>query len=141
MRSREKVVELLKQYPDGLESKEIIEKLGITISALYTAVYMTNKKDSCFRITNFNLRYKLKSKNKNHIVNTNSLQKTSNNLLKPDLFKPDLLKPELLKKLKLMQSSDVNDVLDMLKKSYFYKKSAEALVEANEFANIIRTNL
>jgi len=128
---------LLKQYPDGLESKEITEKLNITLSALYSAVHRTNKKDSCFKITNFNFRYKLKAKNKNHVVNTDqTLQKTNNILLKSDLTKS-----ELSKKLKLLQSSDVNDVLDMLKKSYFYKKSAEALIEANEFVDMIRSNI
>jgi hypothetical protein len=47
---------------------------------------------------------------------------------------------EFVKKLKTMDEPDRSDALDMLKKSHFYRKSAEALIEANEAVQILRTS-
>lgn len=133
----EKVIQFLTDKPQGAPTEEILAALNIPKQALYTAAHGINKKNNGVRVMSVNSRYKL------------IIKKTSKNL--PAIAEQQQLTPakaaglsvtnDLIRKMKMMSPTDREDTLDMLKKSHFYKKSAEALIEANEAINILRTSL
>jgi biotin operon repressor len=121
---RDKLISLLESCPKGITSSEVKENLKITPSALYSLVY--NLKKQGVKIKNKNRKYYLASQKNLPIVQ----QSTTHD----DTFSNQ-------KHLNLMvhlSESDKHDYLDMLKKSIFYKLSANAIIQANNIINDIR---
>lgn len=133
---KDQIVQLLTDTPDGLSTEDITKALNISKQALYGGVHDTNKKNNGHKIVNVNQKYKLT------IKKTSNLPAVSDsNNSKQHLPAGMSITNDFVKKLKLMEEPDRTDALDMLKKSHFYKRSAEALMEANEAILMIRTTL
>lgn len=127
-----KIIE--ESMPDGIDADTIIKRLETTKSSLYSHVNLINQKDDLNKIKNIDGKYVFVDnyekrpfnyrKNKNSNTNTNtSLSIYSNN-------NPQFIPKSLLNYISELSESDRHDFNDMIKKSYFYGKSAIALLEA-----------
>jgi len=137
--TKDRIVQLLTDVPDGFPSEEIMKTLDISKQALYSGVHDVNKKNNGCKIINTNHKYKLIFKKSS---NSNLPATVDQNSHNPKQHLPIGMSVtnEFVKKLKTMDEPDRTDALDMLKKSHFYKRSAEALIEANEAVQILRTS-
>jgi hypothetical protein len=129
--------DLLKEYPEGLTKKEIRDTMGLESDQhVYTIVnYARNK--AGLKIVLIGDRYKLKS-SKNFGIDKTKHNTPSDGRKKNDGFQLPL---ETANRLQRMNPIDARDAIDMLKKSYFYKQSAEALMNASEAAVTLTTSL
>jgi hypothetical protein len=134
----QRIVQLLESHPDGLPTGEILTMLNLSKSALYTSVHAENHKGRPYRILNINQRYKLIPKKGSANSTLPAVIDPSPKQLLPAGF---TLSNETLRKMKALPETDREDMFDMLKKSHFYKRSAEVLLEANEAVGILRTSL
>lgn len=135
---KDRIIQLLTDTPDGLSTEDIMKTLNISKQALYSGVHDTNKKNNGHKIVNVNQKYKLTIR-KTSSSNVPAVPDTNN--AKTHLPAGMSITNEFVKKLKLMEEPDRTDALDMLKKAHFYRKSAEALMEANEAVLMLRTSL
>jgi plasmid maintenance system killer protein len=115
-----------------------MKTLEISKQALYSGVHDVNKKNNGCKIINANHKYKLVFKKSSNSNLPATVEQNSHNSKHLPIGMS--VTNEFVKKLKTMDEPDRSDALDMLKKSHFYRKSAEALIEANEAVQILRTS-
>lgn len=130
MTQSERVIKYLQQRHRSVSSEELTKNLEISKSRLYSTIHNINKKCDGFAIKNVNKKYILKAIE----IRNRPVKYQQKNLQTHSIQIPS----EFLKKVTLMSEPDRSDALEMLKKSFFYKKSAEALVEANEVIEQLR---
>jgi hypothetical protein len=120
--SMQAVLKLFEKSHEAITTDQIISTLKITKSRLYSIIYGINhNKKSKIEIKSIDHKYVVLKK-----LDINCDTKDV------DVLKNMSISNDFVKKIKSLSESDKNDVIDMLKKSHFYRKSAEALVEANE---------
>lgn len=125
---RQKVLSLLESSPQGLTTTEIIDKFKITSkSAFYSTI--NDLKEQGASIKNINGKY-FASSSKLMVVNQKPLldQKIDTDSMQKDLH----ISQKLLKDISKLSETDKNDFLDMMKKSIFYRLSANALLQATQ---------
>jgi hypothetical protein len=131
----DKIVELLDAQGE-MTSGQIMEALDISHSSLYSAIHDFNKRKNGRKIFNHKFKYRVAGK-KTNVPAIQEKIPPAKNLPINGLH----LQSGLLKKLKSLSPSDLEDCLDMLKKSAFYNKSAVALIEVNESVAALRNTL
>lgn len=131
----DKIIELLDAQGE-MASAQLMQALNISHSSLYSAVHDYNKRKNGRKIINHKFRYRAIGKKSNVPAIPEKV---------PPVKNPPLnglhLQSGFLKKLKSLPPSDLDDCLDMLKKSAFYNKSAVALIEVNESVAALRNTL
>lgn len=137
---KDRIIQLLSDMPDGLSTEDIMKTLNISKQALYSGVHDTNKKNNRHKIVNVNQKYKLTIR-KTSSSNVPAVTDINNAPATKHFPSGITVTNDFVKKLKLLEEPDRTDALDMLKKAHFYKKSAEALIEANEAVMLLRTSL
>jgi hypothetical protein len=135
----EGLIDLLEEYPEGLTKQEIKETMGLESDQhVYTVVNYARNKNG-FNIVLINDRYKLQgSKGVKRQQSKAGLTTPSTSSRSDNGFQLPL---ETANRLQRMSPSDARDAIDMLKKSYFYKQSAEALMNASEAAVSLTSTL
>lgn len=139
MSLRQKVIDYFIEHGNA-SPDDLAKALGVKKSSIYLAVYDINhkKKDNQYSIKFVGSEYKF------NICKKIEKQKVETHVTVPVVQRDRTsigLSNSFLKKVILLSEPDKTDALDMLKKSYFYKKSAEALVEANEVVESLRESL
>jgi hypothetical protein len=130
---KDRLINLLESQPQGLSIQEISTALSIKQTSLYAIICHARK--SGFKIKLKDNKYILTSQSNLPVSHTQQhvSQTTSSSLDIPQ---------KLLKDMKLLSDSDKNDFLDMLKKSIFYRISAEGIIQATKVVEQLRqTNL
>lgn len=121
---------------EGLHRDVVVRMLGGRAHVMYSAVLALRRKG-----------VEIERKGENYVL-TGEAAEAANSTDKPQHPVPATTQAEptpstamsdrqLLRKLEKLSPSDKADALDMLKKSIFYRKSAEALIEANEITRNI----
>lgn len=136
--NRGKLYQLLLDNPDGVHREDILKKLSITKSSLYTMVSHINKYATDFNISNKRERYYLKTNSSKTKIQTIQSAQTTPSI---SHINKSFIPASLANSLKSLPVNDVHDLLDMYKKSYYYKKSAEALLEANQMIGALLQQL
>lgn len=127
-----RLMSLFESHPNGLITSEIKENLKITSSSLYSLVCKMKKQG--IKIKNKHKKYYLTSQ-KNLPVpaaqNTPEIQQTTSY--------DDFSNKKDINIIVHLSDSDKHDYLDMLKKSIFYKLSANAILQANQIIEQIKS--
>ena len=128
-------LKLLEENPVGIDREQI--QVVCELKSI-SNIYALNKtlKNKGYNIKHSKGTYKLMGKtavtdvSKNKSSLTDDILKVHGRRHKMD--------PALVARLTLMNQSDQEDALDMLKKSYFYQQSAAAVIEASEMTSAVR---
>jgi hypothetical protein len=127
---------LLEEYSEGLTREEIKETMGFRYDQDVYSIVNYAKNQKGFNISSINGRYKLKGAKrpqpKTGLTTPSTSSRSGNGFQLP---------LETANRLQRMNASDARDAIDMLKKSYFYKQSAEALMNASEAAVSLTSTL
>lgn len=139
----QKAVDLLLKNKEGITTKEYFELGGFkSKSAMFSAIHYYNiKKDSPYIIKNVDGYYKIfEKKPKSQFVPNIKTQNntTSVQIKQKDSSIDDIIPISVRSDLKLINPADMPDVLDLLKKAYFYQASAEALIRSSKVTNMIK---
>lgn len=129
------IIEMLSNSKLPIHSNMITRKLKITIQHLYNIIAHLKKKG--YVIKSNGQGYKLLSKPEDINLQTELpisqplaiIHQPENINYKSDL---PLIPKSYIKKIALLSESEKHDVLDMLKKAYYYQKTAMTLIEAND---------
>jgi biotin operon repressor len=105
------------QSHDGITSNEICAETGLTISSIYSGIMKLRRNG--FKIKSINNKYYFKQSNK-----STALVKSNGSTVSVPTY--------VKSKIHLLDDSDRNDYLNAMKKSFFYKLSADAIIKANE---------
>jgi chloramphenicol 3-O-phosphotransferase len=136
----DRIVDLL-ETQGNLSASEIKKALNITSSSLYSAVHAYNAKKTNRRVFCRNTKYRITGKSTCKFpsapVNEKAMSIKSSSIHVEGLQ----LQTGVLKKLKALPRNELEDCLDMLKKSEFYNRSAVALIEVNESIMSLRNSL
>lgn len=116
--------------PDGISTNDLLKKLKTTRSSVYSQVNLINKKPGYNRIVNKGGVYFLSNEKKGEYI---SQRKSIQNIKNPDLS--DIIPQRYLKIIPNLSETDRADLLDMIKKSFFYKLTAIALLEAHNLTS------
>jgi hypothetical protein len=133
------LVDLILRSKESITAKVAVEQCGFTsLSTLYNAIHYYNRiSTSPYRVKSVDGIYIVEPK-EHTLSKERSLSKESS-LSKEQLFFIDeFLPPSIKVELKYISPTDIPDVMDLLKKAFFYKKSAEALIIASKSANILK---
>ena len=126
---QEKLYALLTVNPHGVHSEDIKNKFNWKKQDISNQVFLLKNKGIFIERKNGFLR----------LLNDKPIEKNdeNNNINKPikkvqneSIIKPSILPVEYKNKLKKLEGTDLTDVIDMLKKAYYYQKSAMALIDA-----------
>jgi hypothetical protein len=119
----EKFMELLTSHPNGVTVKEACKSIKSTTTGVYSIVStLRNKMD--FEIQQSKGKYFLPEKS------------TQSPKIPPGKF--PIIDSSFLKKISILSEGDQDDCFDMIKKSIFYKMTAEALVNSAEMVERIK---
>lgn len=125
MTKKQMLINMFKNNPGRkFTIKEIMQTCSLpSMEALYSLITMARKEEK-LKIINLDGTYAL--------IDTSevTVQETNTSIIRANFQGNNVT--SLSQRIKALPPSDANDVLDMLKKSVFYKKSALALIEANE---------
>lgn len=131
-RTQETIINLLKMYPDGVHTNEIINKTKLENQKLYNVIYSIRKKGHNI-ICNKGVYKLINEPNKDISDNTEKRIIKHNNNINLQ-FDTSLIQNEYIDAFNNLPDTDKIDCIDMLKKSLYYKKSALALIESNQIA-------
>lgn len=133
---RRKIIEILAKYPDGLTLEQMISQSGLSYKQFMGCktkiAYFSNLK-----VLHIDDIYKLEYINPTPDKSDPSPDNDNNNDLASINSSYKLLSPDYINRLKALPEIDKQDVLEMLKKAYYYQKSAINLIEANELISSI----
>jgi len=122
---KEKIIEMMEMHPEGISAVDIITEVKITMSSLYSAMHEL-RGVGC-KIINTSGKYFLRKKSATAVT--------------VPQHQTTLQTGKFAKGIRGLSETDLTDYLDMMKKSYFYRKSADALIEANEMVSQLRHTL
>jgi biotin operon repressor len=134
---KQKLLTLLESSHQGISSEDIIKTLKITSSSMYTSIYGL-KKDG-YNIKSKNGKYFYKHPKTTSLVVSKTQPDSPLSTLTTTTDIPHVSQ-KLLKDMGRLTDSDRNDFLDLLKKSVFYKLSANALLQANNFVEELKNS-
>lgn len=120
--------------PKGITVSELMAHFGINEQSVYGHVYAINKKSDLKKVISIKGRYLFDNKlTKFHKTTEHCTPAIIGNNNKLSLKK--IVPDNLLKIIPKLTETDRNDFNDLLKKSYFYGRSAIALLEAYQFTS------
>jgi len=140
---RQMFLSVLQQHPDGISKEELKTVINTSDSAVYSMIYGLRRLQGC-KITNHKGIYKLKSSPKTEteiVVHQTQQQFQTQQSVSPSKTQSTLPNGLTLKEMESvsrLSSSDKDDYYDMIKKSVFYKLSAEAILAANSVVDGFR---
>lgn len=122
----EKLYQIVEQSgPEGISTIDLIKKMKSTKSGVYSQVNIINKKSGLKKVKNIGGTYILSDEKSGEIIP----QRKS--ILNENVDISQVIPQKYLKLIPKLSETDRTDLLDMVKKSFFYKLTAIALLESN----------
>lgn len=123
----EKLYQIVEQSgSEGIRTNDLIKKMKSTKTGIYSQINIINKKPGLKKIRNIGGIYFLSDeKTGENIPQNKPAQKSETEVL------TEIIPQRYLKLIPELSETDRADLLDMVKKSFFYKLTAIALLESN----------
>lgn len=126
----ELVLNVLKANPDGISAQSIAKELNIIVKKVYSPINEIRKKyhvkfDGDVYILGHKLENEIKKEPSLLPPRVNQLSENNN-----QVTNFDIIPRSYLPLVENLGETDKRDIADMLKKAYYYRKSAMALIEA-----------
>jgi hypothetical protein len=135
---KETLINLLLSNPEGLPTIVLQKELKTTRYVLYHCVREIKKKNPEYSIINEYGKYRIipndANENKKKSPSEKEIPKRENGLIGRDSAEKSVIDQALLQKLHSIAPNDARDIIEMLKKSIFYRNSAYSLLKASEDA-------